>query len=112
MGNNGGVSGLIVALITGGLGAALGSIGTALVQSVSKKGESRAIAADRVTAAAGNLADRMDRMNTNLEKENAAMRRAMVALTEVVDELIPLIPDPGEQARARKAVSAARLALR
>lgn len=102
---------LATALITGGVGAALGSIGTALVQTLSKRGESRAVAADRVTHAAGNLADRLDRMNASLEAENSLMRQAIIALADVMDEVVPLLPDE-QRAKARAAISAARMALR
>jgi hypothetical protein len=102
----------VPALITGGLGAAVGSIGTALIQTLSGRGVSRAEAADRVTNAAGNLADRLDRMNTTLERENIAMRKAVVALTDVMDEVIPLIPDAAIRTKAHDAIKIARLALR
>jgi seryl-tRNA synthetase len=102
----------VVALITGGLGAALGSIGTALIQSVSKKGEARAVAADRVTNAAGNLADRLDKLNTKLEQENTQMRKAMVALTEAVEDMMEGIVDPIQRKRVQKAINTARIAFR
>lgn len=102
----------VVALITGGLGAALGSIGTALIQSVSKKGEARAVAADRVTNAAGNLADRLDKLNTKLEQENMQMRKAMVALTEAVEDMMEGIVDPIQRKRVQKAINTARIAFR
>jgi seryl-tRNA synthetase len=99
-------------ILAGGGGTIIGSIIMSLIQSISGKRVSRADAADRVTNAAGNLADRMDRMNTALEKENLALRRSVIALSEVVEELIPLIPDQDQRVRAAKAVKAARLALR
>lgn len=108
----------IIALVTGGLGAALGSIGTALVQTVSKKGESRAAAADLVTNAAGNLADRLDKRNGALEarlsvseQQNLQMRRALIALTEAVEDLLPIIPDEDIRRRTQKAVNTARAAV-
>ena len=103
---------MATALITGGVGAAIGSIGTAIIQTVSKKGESRAAAADRVTNAAGNLADRLDRMNTHLEDENTQMRVAINALVDVVEEVIPMLSNDRARAKARAAIRAARLALR
>ena len=72
--------------------------------------ESRAAAADLVTNAAGNLADRLDKMNLRLERENAQMRKALVALTEAVEELLPTVQDDLTRRRVQKAVSAARLA--
>lgn len=102
----------VVALITGGLGAALGSIGTALIQSVSKKGEARAVAADRVTNAAGNLADRLDKLNVKLELENTQMRKAMVALTEAVEDMMASVDDPATRRKVQKAINTARIAFR
>ena len=101
---------LIVALITGGLGAAVGSIGTAIVQSFSAKGSARAEAADRVTNAAGNLADRLDKLNTKPEEENSQMRKAMVALTEAIEDMLAEVHDPALKRRVQKAVNEARIA--
>lgn len=109
---------ILPAIITGGLGAALGSMGTAAIQSMSSRGESRAIAADRVTNAAGNLADRLDRMNSNLEArleksedQNRQMRQALMALTEAVEDLIPIVPDTvGTKVQA--ALNKARISFR
>lgn len=106
------VSEWIPALITGGLGAALGSIGTALVQSLSGRGLSRAEAADKVANAAGSLAERLDKMNSHLEMENQGLRRAVLALTDLIEEVVPLLPDPGIRQRAHDAITTARLALR
>lgn len=102
---------LIPALLTGGLGAAIGGIGTAVVQTVSSRGISRAEAADRVTAAAGNLADRLDRDIARQDAEIARMREALALLTEAVEDLLV---EPGEAARkkARQAIMKARIALR
>lgn len=103
-------------ILTGGLGAAIGGIGTAVIQSISSRGEARAVAADRVTNAAGNLADRLDKMNNKLEErlalredENRRMREAMVALTEAVEDLLPIVPDP-QRVKVQKAIRTARLA--
>lgn len=102
----------IPAIITGGLGAAVGSIGTALVQTWSGRGLNRADAADKVTNAAGRLADRLDKMNTSLNRENQAMRRAVDALIDVMQDIVPLLPDPTIRSRAEDAIKTARLALR
>ena len=99
-------------ILAGGGGIIIGSVLMSLIQSISGKRVSRADAADRVTNAAGNLAEYLDRMVTALEKENVALRRSVIALSEVLDELIPLIPEENQRVRASKAVKAARLALR
>lgn len=103
---------LVSIAVTSGLGVAIGSLGTAVIQSLSKRGESRAIAADRVTTAAGNLADRLDKINVNLEKENVQMRAAINALLDVMDEMLPLLPDEASRAKARQAIQIARGAIR
>ncbi len=102
----------IVALVTGGLGAALGSIGTALIQTVSKKGEARAVAAERVTSAAGNLADRLDRLNTKLEQENVQMRKALVSLCEAVEDILDVVEEESTREKVQKAINNARIAFR
>lgn len=102
----------IIALITGGLGAAIGSIGTAVVQTISKKGESRAIAAEQVTNAAGNLADRLDKLNTKLEKENIQMRKALISLCEAVEDILYAVEDEAVKNKVQSAVNQARIAFR
>ena len=105
--------GMMAALITGGLGATIGTVLTAVIQLVSKRGESRAVAADRVTNAAGNLADRLYKINTDLEQENLHMREAMIALAEGVEELLPLAEDDeAAQMKIRAAIREARIAFR
>lgn len=105
-------SNIFVALITGGLGAALGTVGTAIVQSFSKKRESRATAADLVTNAAGNLADRLDKFNTKLELENMQMRKALILLTEAVEDMMSEVADVEKREKIQNAINAARLAFR
>lgn len=102
------MSDVVAALVTGGLGATIGTLGTAVVQSMSGRGESRAIAADRVTNAAGNLADRLDKFNSKLERENASLRRALFALCEAVEDIVPVIEDPEVRERVHGAVTEAR----
>ena len=106
------MSEVVSALITGGLGAAIGSVGTAVVQSLSGRGESRAIAADRVTNAAGNLADRLDRFNLKLERENQQLRRAMVMLAEAVEDILPTIADEAVRDKVQDAINEARISFR
>ena len=106
------ISNLATLFITGGVGAALGSVFTAIVEVVSKRGESRASAADLVARAAGNLADRLDRINDNLDKENMQMRSAIIAFTDTIEELVPLLPNELSRVKATQALKASRLALR
>lgn len=98
-------AGLLAALASGGLGAAIGGVLTAIVQAVSRKGESRATAADLVTKAAGTLVDRLDR-------ENKQLREAVLLLTDVLDEVLDEIQAPPEAiAKLREAKRAAQQAV-
>ncbi len=112
------MSEFLPAILTGGLGAALGGIGTALIQSISNRGGARAEAADRVTNAAGNLADRLDKMNLQLESrlaksesQNRQLREALMSLTEAVEDLIPIAP-PDTRIKVQKAINMAKLSTR
>lgn len=86
------------ALLTGGLGATIGGVVTALVQVLSRKSESRATAADLVSRAAGTMADR-------LSKENHQLRTAILLLIEVLDEVTPTLharPDVADKLLAAR----------
>ena len=103
----------------GGVGAAAGSIGTAIVQSMSSRGEAKAQAADRVTNAAGNLAERLDKMNSSLDERLARsearqtqMRHALAALSDAVEDLLPLVNDVATRQSVQDAVNQARAAFR
>ena len=106
------MSELIPALLTGGIGAALGGIGTALIQSISGKGVSRAEAADRVTNAAGNLAERLDKEIARRDKEIERMRKALMALTEAIEDLLPMVNDEQVRVKTQAAIHEARIAFR
>lgn len=95
--------GMVPALVTGGVGATIGGIITAVIQVLSHRGESRATAADLVTKAAGTMVERLDR-------ENRSMRKAILLLTEVLDEMIDDLDMPDTQKeKLRKANAAAKL---
>jgi hypothetical protein len=103
---------VVTGLITGGVGVSLGAIGTAIVQSMSGKSESRAHAADLVADAAGNLADRLSRLNEKLDGENRQMRTAILLLTDVVDQVTPLVSAPPQTiAQLKKINNAAKMAV-
>jgi hypothetical protein len=91
---------IITSLITGGLGATLGGVLTAALQVVSKRGESRATAAELVTRAAGQMVDRLDR-------ENKQLREAILLLTDVLDEVLPGLSAPEDAIRKLKAAKMA-----
>lgn len=67
-------------LVTGGLGATVGGVLTAIVQAVSKRGTDKATAAELITKAAGSMVDRV-------EAENRQLRKAILLLIEVIDEV-------------------------
>lgn len=81
---------VVNSLVSGGVGAAIASILSAAINSWSKKGESRANAADLVTSAAGGLVDRLERENDRLSHTNKMFRECVIDLTDIIDELIPL----------------------
>ena len=91
---------LITTILTGGLGATIGSVITAVVQVLSHRGESRATAADLVTKAAGTLVDRLDR-------ENKQLREAVLLLTDVLDEVLPQLQAPADVVAKLKAAKLA-----
>jgi len=100
---------LIGSLLTGGLGAAIGTAITAVIQVVGHKSESRASAADLVTHAAGGLAEQQDRIIDRLTKENEKMRKAVWMLSDVIDELLPKVDLPApDRDRLKKEVRAAK----
>ncbi len=107
-----GLSETLSVLITGGLGVTLGSIGVAAIQAFTKRNENRAHAADLVSDAAGNLADRLSKLNDKLDGENRQMRMALLMLTDVVDQIIPLVNAPPTViANLKKANNAAKMAV-
>ena len=93
-------SAVLSTLLTGGLGATIGGIVTAVLQAVSHRAESKASAADLVTKAAGNLVDRLDR-------ENKQLREAILLLTDVLDDVLPQIAAPKDAVEKLKAAKVA-----
>lgn len=97
--------GIISVLVSGGLGAAVGGVLTSIIQSISRRDESRATAADLVTKAAGSLVARLD-------KENRALREAVLLLTDVLDDVLPSLQATPEAIQKLKAAKrAAELAV-
>lgn len=91
---------LITTLVTGGVGATVGSVVTALIQVFSRRGESKAAAADLVTKAASTIIERLDR-------ENKSLREAVLLLTDVLDEVLPQLHAPEDALRKLKAAKRA-----
>jgi hypothetical protein len=73
-------SSVLSTVVTGGLGATLGGVMTALVQAVSRRNEGKATAADLITKAAGSMVER-------IEAENKQLRKAILLLIEVIDDV-------------------------
>lgn len=93
---------ILSTILSGGMGAALGSIATAVLQINSKKGEARANAAKIITDAATEMLDR-------LNEENKRMRVAILLLTDVIDEIIDDLPaDHNAKRRLREANNLAK----
>lgn len=103
---------VIPALISGGFGAGLATMVTAVIQTLGKKAESRANAADLITDAAGNLAARQAETIARLEARVERQATAISALTVVLDEMLPELPiDARSRQKLHKAVMAAKLAI-
>ena len=102
----------IVALSYAGVGAAVGSIGVAAINSRAGRGEARAHAADLIAEAAGDLVDRQAAAINRLELRLDRMAQALVMLTSVDDELLDRVSMPtGDRAKLQKAVREAKLAI-
>lgn len=106
------IGSVVTALVTGGAGVSLGAIGTAVVQAFSGKNQNRAQAADLVADAAGNLADRLSKLNEKLDGENRQLRNAILLLTDQVDTVLPFVTAPPNTiATLKKANNSAKLAV-
>ena len=94
----------VTALAYAGVGAGVGTIGASIISSRSGKGESRAHAAEMISAAAGGLTDRMGRLNDKLDTDNRDLRLAVRSLTDVIDLLLPYLTTapPAVLAKAKK----------
>ena len=102
----------IPALAYAGIGAGLGTIGASIVNSRSGRGEARAHAADMISEAASGLADRQAATSKRLSLENEKMRKAIMMLSDVLDELLPQLSlDKVELTKLKKATIAAKLAV-
>ena len=85
--------------MSGGIGAALASVAAAAIQAVSRKGESRATAAELLTTAASGLVDRLNALNKDKDAELARTRDMLIRVVDCLEELVPYAPDP-EHTRA------------
>ena len=102
----------ITALSYAGVGAAVGSIGVAAINSRAGRVEARAHAADMIAEAAGGLAERQAAAINRLELRLDRMAQALTALTAGDDELLDHVTMPEhERAKLQKAVREAKLAI-
>lgn len=76
------------ALAYAGVSAALGTIGAAMVQAHSAKGESRAHAADLLADGYGGLTDRLGEDNKRQSTEIKTLRTVLLKLTDATDLLL------------------------
>lgn len=107
-----GVDTTLIASLVGLVTAALGAIGSEVVRHMTTKKETSAHAIEMMTDAAGNLADRLARLNERLDGENRQLRTAIMLLTDVVDQIIPLVSAPPHVvAELKKANNAAKMAV-
>ena len=98
---------IAVAVVSGGAGASIGTIVAAAIASRTQRGESRARAADLVSGAS-------ERIMVRLERENMQMRKAILLLTDVLDEVLndsEFHASAQAVAKLKKAKQAAQLAV-
>lgn len=85
---------------------------TPLIQHFSHRSETRAHAADLIAEAAGNMTDRMSKLNEQLDARNRQMRTAIMLLTDAVDQILPFIDaSPQIVQQLKKANNAAKTAI-
>lgn len=99
-------------LLSGGAGAGITALITPVVQHFSHRSETRAHAADLIAEAAGNMTDRMSKLNEQLDTRNRQMRTSIMILTDAVDQIIPFVDaPPGVVQQLKKANIAAKTAI-
>lgn len=98
--------------MSGGFGAGIATVVVAMIQTFSKRSESRATAADLITGAAGSLAVRQGETIVRLEARIERQAQAIVALTAVLDEILPRLDiTESDRRKLHKAIMAAKLAV-
>lgn len=98
--------------IAGGGGALLGTIATRLIDGAMTRGVRKTDAAKALTEATVDFTSAVTELNHNLHEEVVALKRAIVVLTDTIDELLPLVEMPVElRSRLLAANTAAKLTL-
>lgn len=102
------LTGLLQGITYTGIGAIVSPLVVAMIQARSKKSESRETAADLISNAAGALTQRLSDDNIELRETIKHQRRAILAIVDVLDDLIDSVDLPDDQ--REKARAASRLA--
>ena len=100
-------------LSSAGVGALIAGVLVAIINGVFNRGGKRADAAKSLTDATNAFTERVDLMNKSLHQEIRALREAVMLLTDVVDELYPVIEatlTPEQKKKLKEANSSAKLA--
>lgn len=97
-------------LISGGIGAALASVIGAIIQAASRKGESRANAADIITRAGVSIISELRKSAEARSEEFDRIRDALICLTDCGEEVLDDLP-PEKRAHLRKCLHQAHQAL-
>lgn len=96
-------------VVSGGIGVTATAVIVAGLQTLSKRGTERATAADLISTAGGNLADRLDKLNQRLNEENKQLRDAVMALADCAAEMLDYMDAPPEKvSKMKTCIRAAR----
>lgn len=97
-------------LISGGIGAALASVIGAVIQAASRKGESRANAADLITKAGVSIITELRKSASVRAKEFHQVREALICMTDCTEAVMDQIPAE-QRAKLRACLNQAYQAL-
>lgn len=100
-------------LIAGGGGALIGGIIIKIIELLAGRGKANADSAKALTDAATTFTAGVTQLNINLHKELILLKRAIITLTDTVDEILPYIEGltPEQRKRLMDATIAAKLAI-
>lgn len=104
---------MIELLLAGGGGAVMGSVITKAIEAVMGRQNRKADAAKALTDATTQFTKAVTELNINLHKEIVLLKRAILTLTDTVDEILPFIEGltDEQRKRLRDANNAAKLVL-
>lgn len=78
-------------LSSAGIGALVCGVLVAVINGIFNRGGKRADAAKALTDATNSFTDRVEAMNRSLHEEIRELKKAVLHLTDVVDELYPVV---------------------